>query len=159
MPRTPLLADPVEELSTQLVTLVRGLKQLHVAIIDAGAHPMELTAFTLLARLADLSPARPSVVASALCLDLSTVSRQITALERAGWVARTVDPDDGRAQLLELSPAGQTVLEDIRRSRADVLASLLPDWDPTELHAFAAQLSRFNTAVTTRNAATTEERA
>lgn len=152
MSSSPVLADPIEDLSAQLVTLIRGLKELHVAIIESGAHPLEVSALTLLARVSDLAPARLSAVAAAMCLDLSTVSRQAASLEREGWLARTVDPEDRRAQLLELSPAGHAMLEEFRRSRAEVLASLLPDWERAELRSFAAQLARFNTAVTSRNA-------
>ena len=152
MAPTPLLAEPIDDVSTELVTLIRGLKELHVAIIESGAHPVEISAVTLLARVSDLAPARLSAVATAMCLDLSTVSRQVAALEREGWVERTADPDDRRAQLLELSPTGRAMLEDIRRSRSEVLASLLPDWEPEELRSFAAQLARFNHAVTSRNA-------
>lgn len=148
MPSTTL-APPIEELSTQLVALVRAMKDLHTAIVASGEHQLEITAVALLARVEDLAPARPSAVATAVGLDLSTVSRQVTALERAGWLVRTTDPDDRRAQLLELTPAGAAVLDDVRRTRVEVLTALLPDWEPAELTAFAAQLQRFTAAVTT----------
>ena len=148
--RAATSADPVEDVSAELVTLIRGLRELHVAIVEFGAHRIEVSALTLLARLSELAPARLSSLAGAMCLDLSTVSRQVPALERAGWVVRAQDPDDRRAQLLDLSPSGHAMLEEIRRSRAQVLARILPDWSADELRAFAAQLARFNRAVTSR---------
>lgn len=144
-----MLADPVEELSLQLVRLVRGLRGLHVAVVDAGGDHVEPATLGLLSGLAATGPARLSTLAGVMCLDLSTVSRQVPALERHGWVARTRDPHDHRAQLLELTPAGQDMLQAVRRSRADVLARLLPEWSTADVHQFAGQLARFNDDVTT----------
>ena len=145
--------DPVEDLSFQLVKLIRGLRSLHVEIVRAGGHQVDASSVGLLAGLSNLGPARLSTLATVMCLDLSTVSRQVPALEREGWVVRTKDPDDHRAQLLELTAAGHAMLESVRRSRAEVLARLLPDWEPDEIRAFAAQLARFNDDVTTHRAA------
>ena len=147
------MAEPVEELSLQLVTLVRGLRSLHGCLVEAGVHQVEASAAGLLAGLATLGPARLSTLASTMCLDLSTVSRQVPSLERSGWVARTKDPDDHRAQLLELTDEGLAVLEQLRRSRAEVIARLLPDWTDDEVRRFAAQLARFNDDVTNNRAA------
>ena len=147
------MTDPIEDLSLQLVKLVRGLRSLHVSLVEAGGHSVEASALGLLAGLSTLGPARLSTLASTLCLDLSTVSRQVPALERAGWVARAKDPDDHRAQLLELTDAGQAVLEQVRRARAEVLGQLLPDWSEDEVRNFSAQLARFNDDVTNNRAA------
>ena len=142
------MLDPIEELSFQLVKLVRGLRGLSVAIVEAGGHHVEASAVGLLAGLSTLGPTRLSALATAMCLDLSTVSRQVPALEKQGWVTRTRDPDDHRAQLLELTPSGHDMLQAVRRSRAEVLTRLLPDWSSTEMRQFAAQLARFNDDVT-----------
>src|SRR3954454_22402426 len=133
-----MLADPVEELSLQLVKLVRGLRGLHVAVVDAGGHNVEPAGLGRLSAPAPPGPPRLSTLASVMCLDLSTVSRQVPALEKHGWVARTRDPEDHRAQLLELTPAGQDMLQAVRRSRAEVLERLLPDWSTADIRQFAA---------------------
>lgn len=146
----PLAAPPVEHLSAELTTLVRGLKDLHLAIVARSGHRLEMATAILLARLEDLAPARLSTVASALCVDLSTVSRQVPQLEREGWVVRTTDPGDGRAQLIDLTDDGRSVLASIRTIKVDVLSRLLPDWSAAELEAFAGQLARFNAALAAR---------
>src|SRR4051795_8645904 len=143
-----MLADPVEELSLQLVKLIRGLRGLHVAVVDAGGHNVEPSALGLLAGPAHTGATRLSTLATVMCLDLSTVSRQVPALEKHGWVARTRDPDDHRAQLLELTESGHDMLQSVRRSRAAVLERLLPDWSSTDVAQFAAQVARFNDDVT-----------
>jgi DNA-binding MarR family transcriptional regulator len=96
---------------------------------------------------------RLSTLAQVLSLDISTVSRQVPVLERQGWVARERDPEDQRAQLLDLTDAGRQVLTEVRRSRVEVLRRLLPDWTETDLDAFAGQLHRFNEDVTTNRQA------
>jgi len=154
--RTAIETRAVEDVSVQLVALVRGLRELHVAIVDAGGHHVEASALGLLARLDELGATRLSTLAAGMCLDLSTVSRQVPALEREGWVDRTRDPQDHRAQRLQLTDAGRDMLETIRRSRAEVLTRLLPDWSEPELRDFADQLTRFNRDVT---ATTAKERA
>ncbi len=138
----------IEIVSRELVSLVRGLRQLHGTVTQASDHPVDVSGAAILARLDELGPSRLSTLAGVLYLDLSTVSRQVPALERNGWVGRERDPEDHRAQLLDLTPLGRAVLADVRRSRAEVLTRLLPDWTNTELEAFAAQLARFTSDVT-----------
>jgi DNA-binding MarR family transcriptional regulator len=142
------MSTPIDDLSGQLVQLVRGLRSLHVALVEAGGVHVEPSAVGLLANLEKLGPSRLSTLATAVCLDLSTVSRQVPALERSGWVMRTRDPEDARAQLLELTASGHELLDEVRRSRAEVLGRLLPDWTDADLRHFAAQIARFNDDVT-----------
>jgi DNA-binding MarR family transcriptional regulator len=123
----------IETFSRELVQLVRGLRELHSAVTAASPLAVDTSSAAVLARLGELGPLRLSTLAAALCLDISTVSRQVPVLERQGWVTRKRDPEDQRAQLLQLTDAGRAVLEGVRRSRAE---------------AFAAQLHRFNNDVT-----------
>jgi DNA-binding MarR family transcriptional regulator len=138
----------IETMSGELVQLVRGLRELHGAVTAASRQPIDASGAAVLARLAELGAVRLSTLAAALCLDVSTVSRQVPVLERQGWVARERDPEDQRAQLLQLTAAGKAALDEVRRSRAEVLRRLLPDWTDAELDAFASQLHRFNNDVT-----------
>jgi DNA-binding MarR family transcriptional regulator len=138
----------IETMSRELVQLVRGLRELHHAVTAASPEAVESSSAAVLVRLAELGPSRLSTLANALCLDISTVSRQVPVLERQGWVTRERDPEDQRAQLLDLTAAGREVLAGVRRSRVEVLSRLLPDWTDAELDTFAAQLHRFNNDVT-----------
>jgi DNA-binding MarR family transcriptional regulator len=99
----------------------------------------------LLGSLDDGGQMRPSALAAALHLDLSSVSRQVAALEREGWVAREPDPSDSRAALLELTPLGREALRRVRARRVDHLRDRLPGWSDDELNSFAAALHRFRT--------------
>jgi DNA-binding MarR family transcriptional regulator len=60
-----------------------------------------------------------------LRLQKSTVSRLVGQLERRGWLRREPHPDDGRATLLVLTPAGHDAAEQLARARRAKFAALL----------------------------------
>jgi DNA-binding MarR family transcriptional regulator len=143
-------ADATDVIARELVQLVRAAKELHTVVGPRVGPVLERPAFVLLVRIADRGPLRPSAVADALCVDLSTVSRQLAALESAGWVARERDAEDRRAHLVRVTPEGREVLDDNYRARREALAGLLTGWSDIERAEFGAQLARFNDAVQIR---------
>jgi DNA-binding MarR family transcriptional regulator len=87
---------------------------------------------------------RLTELAAALGLDPSSVSRQVTAMERAGFVVREGDPDDGRATRLGLTEKGHRAVALVQDKRAQALKVLTPTWTPTELEELASRLARLN---------------
>jgi DNA-binding MarR family transcriptional regulator len=73
-------------------------------------HGLRITQVAILAQLADLQPVTLTAFADALAGDRSAVARDTAVLERAGLVASAAHPDDGRARVLSLTPAGRTKL-------------------------------------------------
>jgi DNA-binding MarR family transcriptional regulator len=141
-------SSPSEELARELVALVRGLRELGTRIGAVQGRRLDVPAASVLATLGDAGPLRLSTLADRLSLDLSTVSRQVPALERAGWLAREPDPDDRRAQLLRLTDEGQAALAERRRSHAALLDRALPGWTGEEVRELAATLGRLNADIT-----------
>jgi len=111
---------------------------------------LERGAYLLLAQLASDGPRRLSTIAEDVCLDLSTVSRQVASLEAAGLVSRTTDPADRRAILVAVTQAGDEVLARNRELRQAALRDLLADWEPTERMQFVRLFGRFNDAMARR---------
>ncbi|MCW2867102.1 MAG: MarR family transcriptional regulator [Marmoricola sp.] len=72
---------------------------------------------------------RPGHIAAKLGVDASVVSRQLAGLARLGLVQRGPDPDDRRAELVGLSPAGQERLARAREVMCGALAERLDHWD------------------------------
>jgi MarR family transcriptional regulator, organic hydroperoxide resistance regulator len=69
---------------------------------ELGLHPgQEL----LMMRLWDVGPQRQCDLATEFDTDSATMTRTVQRLERAGYVRRVPDPDDGRATLVEPTPA------------------------------------------------------
>jgi DNA-binding MarR family transcriptional regulator len=142
------MTDHTEAIGRELVTLVRGAKDLHHALQPRGTEPLiEPPAFAVLARLQERGPIRLSSLAGCLYVDLSTISRQVKELEQHGWVLRERDPDDARAYLLGLTPAGVRVLEAGRSQRGATLRRMLTSWTDDERQSLATELARFNQAV------------
>jgi DNA-binding MarR family transcriptional regulator len=89
-------------------------------------------------------PIRAGDIASALAIDKSAVSRQLTILRDNGLVETRADPADGRATLLVASDAARAALETFRaESKADY-ERILQSWDSDDIATLATLLQRFN---------------
>lgn len=133
-----------QTLFAELVALLRGLKEINAHAIEASGTKVEVAGSAVLGRLSLLGPSRLTDLAAALGLDPSSVSRQVAAVERAGWVTREEDPTDRRATRLLLTDAGRDVVERLGVLRAEALARLTPDWTDSDLDALTARLARLN---------------
>ncbi|MFD8451463.1 MarR family winged helix-turn-helix transcriptional regulator [Streptomyces coelicoflavus] len=108
-------------------------------------HPeLSLVSYTLLGHLEERDGRRATDLAAHYALDKSTVSRQVSALERAGLIERRVDPDDQRVQVLHLTEAGRHILGQVTESRRAAFRERLAGWPAEDLHRFAAYLERYN---------------
>jgi DNA-binding MarR family transcriptional regulator len=85
---------------------------------------------------------RCSALAAHAGVDGSVVSRQVAALERAGYVERRPDPLDGRASLITLSEAGAAALARTREVRGQWAVEALSDWTEEEAQQFSALLEK-----------------
>jgi DNA-binding MarR family transcriptional regulator len=108
-------------------------------------HPeLSLVSYTLLGHLEERDGCRATDLAAHYALDKSTVSRQVTALERAGLVERRRHAEDHRVQVLHLTNSGRRILAQVTESRRAVVRQRLTDWPAGDLERFAAYLLRYN---------------
>ena len=70
------------------------------------------TQFALLKRIACMRRPFITDIGKVLCMDQTTATRNIGLLERAGFVAVGVHPEDARKKVVELTPEGQAKLEE-----------------------------------------------
>jgi DNA-binding MarR family transcriptional regulator len=91
-----------------------------------------------------VEPRRVSAVAETIHSDVSTVSRQVSHLAQHGLLAKIGDPDDGRAQLLSLSPAGREVIEKLIQGRGRWFEQLMASWSDDDARNFERYLARFS---------------
>ena len=126
----------------QLVVSLYRLSLVQRAIAREGLSELGLQGFIALGLVNRLGPQRVSAIAERLHVDLSVASRQVAALVRAGYAARTADPDDRRAQRIAITPAGERVVRESHERMVAAFAAALPGWSDDELLALAAQLDR-----------------
>jgi DNA-binding MarR family transcriptional regulator len=146
--------DAAADLSLTLVRVMKlfqGMRQhaprLHSAV-DATAYPM---LFNLHA-----GPKRVSELADCVHSDVSTVSRQTTALVGHGLAEKLTDPADGRALVITLTAEGTALIERIKEQRARWFQEMLADWSPEDMAGFTAYLERFGDALETSRARVTQ---
>ena len=100
--------------------------------------------------LARRGPMTLNDLAAHLYLDKSTASRVVDALERKAYVTRAPHPQDGRALLLAVTPAGRDLHERIAGEIASEERLLLADFDPEVRHAMVKLIGRLGRAAAAR---------
>ncbi len=125
----PTTRDTRDRLTAGLSRLLRTGRHLGAHAADVLYGDLPSYGWALLGPLARDGEQRCSALAAAAGVDVSVASRQVAALERAGFVERRRDPRDGRASLLRLTAAGTDALATTRALRNDWAASALAGWD------------------------------
>lgn len=90
------------------------------------------TAASTLGALYRLGPLRLTALAQHEAVTQPAMTGLIGRLESQGLVNRTPDPSDGRAVLVGLTPAGESLVDDRRRHYADTIAEMLRTLDPPD---------------------------
>lgn len=134
--------ESVETIQRELTAFARRARA-----TAARVHPeLSLVSFTLLAHLQEQQGCRATDLAAHYMLDKSTVSRQVAALEKLGYVERRPDPDDQRVHVLHPTAAGHQALEAAHTRRRTLLKERLADWPEEDLARFADYLVRYTEA-------------
>ncbi|KAA9159089.1 MarR family transcriptional regulator [Amycolatopsis acidicola] len=139
--------DVADELGVQLIRLVGLVAKSRPQVVAAGPGGIEQAAYAILLHLIHEGPQRISKIADALHSEISTVSRQGSALVRHGLAERRADPEDGRAYLLVPTLEGLRVFEENRKRRNKWLAGALAGWSQEDREVLAALLGRLTTGI------------
>lgn len=146
--------DAYSEIGRQFGAFLRRADRFY-ADLRLGPDGLDLdrAAYLLLGRIVAAGPIRLSALADGLCLDLSTISRQVHTLEAAGLVGRTTESTDRRASLITATDRGREIYDRNHAVQQAALRDLLSDWTDTERNEFARLLTRFNDTIGTRHPA------
>ncbi|HZA74728.1 MAG TPA: MarR family winged helix-turn-helix transcriptional regulator [Propionibacteriaceae bacterium] len=98
--------------------------------------------FWLLRSLLGEEPVRPTDLAASMALDISTVSRHLAQLQRAGLVERSPDPDDRRAQRVQLTPTGRAEVHKALSARRALLEQSLAGWSDDDVELLHRLITR-----------------
>src|SRR5690242_17229580 len=111
-------------------------QQLASALLGAShlllRHPLrgdpEPAAFAVLTTVCHGAASRPSELASAMRLDLSTISRHVQTLEADGLLVKVRDPRDGRSCRLKATAAGRAAINRAAARRAELFRRATSHW-------------------------------
>jgi DNA-binding MarR family transcriptional regulator len=123
-PGPTTVAETTEEAVLRLALTVN--RRFRMRSDSDGVDPSQATVlYTLKCRGA----LRLGDLADAMQLDASTVSRHVQQLSDRGLLDRGPDPEDGRARIIELTPAGAACLRHSFDQRKRVVTEALEGWD------------------------------
>ncbi|GGF41768.1 hypothetical protein GCM10011519_14470 [Marmoricola endophyticus] len=143
----PIQAESLDGLEHEVGILVRRIRRV-LAERATGVDPQLSTpSFLMLTYLAETGPQRSADIVEHFDIDKGAISRQVAQLVELGLVTRSPDPEDGRAQLIEVSERGRARLESMSERRRALLVQRLADWDDADLSTFVALLSRYNASL------------
>lgn len=135
-----------KQIEQQITVLLRRVQRIHLSTTTGDVN-LERSAYGIMCKLADEGPQRLGALATAFGLDPSTITRQVQALEEIGLAARTTDPSDRRASILDLTDTGREVLDTTRTRRRSKLQRALSDWPESDLTDFGRLLKEFNASL------------
>jgi DNA-binding MarR family transcriptional regulator len=122
----------VEEFSESAVRAARDVRvmfsRLRRRLMEVGAAGNLTPSQTaVLIRLAKDGPSSTSALAGAERVRPQSMATTLTGLDRHGLIERTADPDDGRRQVITLTPAGRERAESGRQDREEWLVRAMQD--------------------------------
>jgi DNA-binding MarR family transcriptional regulator len=106
-------------------------------LLRGGGPGLSRSAASVLHRVAIAGPQRITELAAYESIAQPSATTLVGRLEAHGLLARAQDPDDGRAVLVSITPAGRSLLDQRRRARAATLGAQLDTLDPEERETLA----------------------
>ncbi|WP_221775575.1 MarR family winged helix-turn-helix transcriptional regulator [Pseudonocardia petroleophila] len=141
--------DPLGAIERELMLIGRHhLSPVHTKVPGA----LDRSAYVVLSRLEAGGPLTARGIADALTLEISTVTRQVGAMRRAGLVERIPDPDGGPAHLLRPTGAGRRRLAADRAAYRGGIGRVLEDWSDHDRAQLRDVLRRLNEDIEARQA-------
>ncbi|MFI1193985.1 MarR family winged helix-turn-helix transcriptional regulator [Micromonospora sp. NPDC020750] len=137
-------------IETEVAMLMRLGEATRRATGTAEHRVLDRAAYVILRHLAVAGPQNVSALAARLNLDGSTVTRQVSAMQRDALIARSPDPTDGRGTVISPTSAGLHRMDAVRAARTRLYGDILADWTPGDRDTLADMLARLNEALENR---------
>jgi DNA-binding MarR family transcriptional regulator len=149
--------------NVQNAHITEGLRDFHVALLEIASvmnRPerdeeilrvagisLERALFPLLAVSERFGPIGVLELAARVGRDYTTVSRQLSRLERLGLVARNEKADDRRIKEVLVTPLGLKMIERIDRAREEIASSIFAGWSKTDVKQLYQLIGKFAAAL------------
>ena len=112
--------------------IAEGLDCGAALLVRHVARSTSLTTRAVLRALLEDGPTRLTELAYWTGVSQPAMTQLVGRMEREGLVVRLIDPEDARATLVEITPAGRAVWAELKVSRRERLAELLDTLSPDE---------------------------
>jgi DNA-binding MarR family transcriptional regulator len=152
MPRSErTLGDRRTEVAPSVADLEVGVSTLAHLLTRTRRHewtratsgvPLDRAAMVVLRQLDNSGSMRLSELAVTLEVENPHITRQVHILEQRGYAKRSPDPNDKRAQLIELTDAGSEAAERLRITSRTGIQDALAHWSSKDLEKLADLLHR-----------------
>ena len=136
-------------IETEVALLMRFGEATRRSKSGAEHRVLDRAAYVILRHLDTAGPQNISALADRLNLDGSTVTRQVSAMQRDGLILREPDPTDGRGTVVTPTPAGLHRMATVRTARTRLYDSILADWSAADRRSLAGLLHRLNESLDT----------
>jgi MarR family transcriptional regulator, organic hydroperoxide resistance regulator len=143
-------------MDVELVELFRDLVRLETQLWNRvetriqHAHGLPLAWLEIMQVVSATGDCRVLDIAKALSITVGGASKVVDKVEAAGWCRRQPNPTDGRSNLIQLTEAGERLLETANTTFASALAADLGAAAPaTELAQLSATLRRLRQHLST----------
>ncbi|MBM0238802.1 MarR family transcriptional regulator [Micromonospora sp. ATA32] len=141
--------EPLGRIETEVALLMRLGEATRRGTGTAEHRVLDRAAYVILRHLESAGPQNVSALAARLNLDGSTVTRQVSAMQRDGLIVREPDPHDGRGTVVSPTAAGLSRMAAVRAARTRLYGDILADWPAADRQTLATMLSRLNDALDT----------
>jgi DNA-binding MarR family transcriptional regulator len=135
--------NAIDAVAGRLAFVVGRLNRRLVGASGGLSHAL----LSALATVAKKGPIRLADLAQVEMVSAPSITRVVAELETRGLVARSADPDDGRAYLMQVTEAGMAAVLRARAARAEVMAELLAELAPADVAAIADALPSLESIV------------
>ena len=135
MPQDPTRENSIGYLIYEVARLMRRRFE-----DEASVHGFTLPQWRALAEIYRTEGLAQVSLAAALDVDQMTVSGIVSRLEKRGLIDRYPDPNDSRAKLARLTPAGLALVTDAKNVGRALYENALDGLSPADRETMAAQL-------------------
>ncbi|CUX17944.1 MULTISPECIES: MarR family winged helix-turn-helix transcriptional regulator [Agrobacterium] len=82
-------------------------------------------------------------IAEGMRIDPSRGSRVVADMVGRGLLKRGVSQEDGRRSIVEITPLGTSLLQEMRRTKMSVIEDVMDGWPAEDVETFARLFERF----------------
>ena len=125
------------DLMLRMTSLVRiSAARIHEQLSDFGITLPEFDVLATLRRSGAKAELTPSYIAEVGMVKPSGLSHRLARLERAGFISRSIDPDDRRSALIRITPAGRRIADRGIEIIADAHNQMISGMNATDRRTF-----------------------